>query len=345
MGKPRGTGALQEVVASRRLGNVEIIRFAAAALVVFFHLHQRYENDFGLLPELNSAMGVFGSGGVDIFFVISGFVIGMNIANRNVTSKTFLTARVSRIVPTYWLLTCLAALLMLVFPSEFHRSFSWQQFLGSVTFSNQFFGFDLPIVVVGWTLNLEMIFYLLVGISLLIAPWLWMRYFIAAIGVYLTVLYGFADPVVFEFLFGFVVFMIYKKVKQSLLVGSLSMALSILGFILWFVGTKDVMPRWIHFGVPAFFLVLAAVSLPQINSGLIRKLGFASFSVYLTQWFTIPVFLRLVPAAQHSDLLVLLTLSISFAAVLMIGIFYSEFVDRRLYLGARKLFGLVYRSR
>ena len=62
---------------------------------------------------------LFGQAGVDIFFVISGFIMWVTTHDRRTTPLQFLTNRIVRIVPLYWLLTLAVAAACLIAPSLF----------------------------------------------------------------------------------------------------------------------------------------------------------------------------------------------------------------------------------
>ena len=86
------------------LNSLQILRFIAAACVANYHI------------AFN-----FGTFGVDIFFVLSGFVIALVTLDKK-DPKLFLINRISRIVPLYWLLTCLLLILILAKPQLVHES-------------------------------------------------------------------------------------------------------------------------------------------------------------------------------------------------------------------------------
>ena len=86
------------------LNSLQILRFIAAACVINWHI-----------------TWTFGSFGVDIFFVLSGFVIALVVYNKR-EPGLFLINRVSRIIPIYWLLTSLLLILILVKPQIIHET-------------------------------------------------------------------------------------------------------------------------------------------------------------------------------------------------------------------------------
>ena len=159
--------------------NIQALRFFAAFSVVFAHLQISRYSGIGIKPDL-FAIGAFG---VDIFFVISGFIMafvsnGMKDSNIQ-NSVEFFIKRVFRVVPLYWMFTFVAYILAFMsiscptnltvcpwYLSENYNfaktSFDW--LLQSLTFTNWTRG---PIYSVGWTLIYEFWFYVLFSICLL----------------------------------------------------------------------------------------------------------------------------------------------------------------------------------
>jgi peptidoglycan/LPS O-acetylase OafA/YrhL len=148
---------------------IQYLRGVAAMMVAVFHLSSqmpRMGYDGPWLPGLSS--------GVDIFFVISGFIMWVTTSGRPVTPIAFWRRRIVRIVPLYWLVTTLMVVLMFVAPHALQSS----RFAAAHVVSSYFFlpaphpvthGLD-PVVVPGWTLNYEMFFYLVFGLFLFAGP-------------------------------------------------------------------------------------------------------------------------------------------------------------------------------
>lgn len=140
---------------------VQVLRVIAALLVVITH------SSFYTHERLNPEMQIWRTGaiGVDIFFIISGFV--MMATARSFTSapggwKLFASRRLLRIVPMYWLATTVKLVTMLLIPSMIlHANLSPWTIFSSYTFlpSTNIDGRFEPLLGVGWTLIFEMFFY------------------------------------------------------------------------------------------------------------------------------------------------------------------------------------------
>ena len=156
---------------------VQILR-AVAALMVVWH-HGRHE--IGLL----AARGAGGPlapetllpwwAGVDLFFVISGFVIvhaSRSLAGMPGARGRFLAHRIARVVPLYWLTTLLYLAVALAAPGLLGEAGALARDPGYVAASFLFWpmarpdGSLQPLYGLGWTLNAEMFFYFLFALGL-----------------------------------------------------------------------------------------------------------------------------------------------------------------------------------
>jgi len=145
--------------APERFYHVQQLRAIAALMVVFYHARMPH------YPLWNGHE--FGTLGVDLFFVISGFVIYW-VTRRETSFRRYLLRRLVRIVPLYWILTCLMAVAVLLVPQMFKQTvFELPHFLKSLAFvptSNPSRPDEVtPLLTPGWTLNYEMFFYLTFG--------------------------------------------------------------------------------------------------------------------------------------------------------------------------------------
>lgn len=156
---------------------VQFLRGVAALLVCFFHMK-------GILVFEGIPVGkyLFGSGsvGVPIFFMISGFI--MVITTRNGDSSlryvgNFYLKRAIRIIPIYFILTLL--FISALGDLNIYLSTFFDRLIAGVLFIPTYINhvgpsYGMPPLKVGWSLNYEIFFYLLLGLSLLAGKYRWL---------------------------------------------------------------------------------------------------------------------------------------------------------------------------
>jgi exopolysaccharide production protein ExoZ len=142
-----------------------------AAIAVVIH------HNFWIMRERLGAAGwsgsfQIGSTGVDIFFVISGFVMALSVSSSRPSPYEFIQNRIVRIVPLYWVATAIVAILsfagLMVIGCP---QISWHRILSSLAFLPlQGSGGSIsdPVLFVGWSLKYEMMFYVGFALSLLL---------------------------------------------------------------------------------------------------------------------------------------------------------------------------------
>lgn len=150
-----------------RIYQIDLFRFLAAISVLFYHyLFRGYAADN--LSNLNfSEIGDFfkyGYLGVDIFFIISGFVISLSIKDRSLIN--FFISRISRLYPIYWVSVLLTFVVIISFGAPRYTA-DIKQFIFNLTMFQNYIGIE-NIDGVYWTLFIEMKFYIFVIGSYLI---------------------------------------------------------------------------------------------------------------------------------------------------------------------------------
>jgi exopolysaccharide production protein ExoZ len=147
---------------------IQALRFVAALLVVATHA-TLYTSE-----RLDSSLPVwhFGEVGVDLFFVVSGFVMMVStqsLVARRDGWRTFALRRIVRIVPMYWIATTIKLLALVAVPGAvLHAALDPGKTVLSYFFlpSRNIDGDVQPLLAVGWTLTFEMFFYAVFALAL-----------------------------------------------------------------------------------------------------------------------------------------------------------------------------------
>lgn len=161
-----------------RFHEIDLLRFLAAFGVLLFHYTFRISGpDKGIpvrFPELGSVFK-YGYLGVELFFIISGFVVLLTALDRN--AREFVVSRVTRLYPAYWTCVTLTSAAILLIGGG-HYSIALSQYLVNLTMLQEFFHIA-PIDGVYWTLTIELKFYLLVFLLVLTSQVHRLQYFLA----------------------------------------------------------------------------------------------------------------------------------------------------------------------
>ncbi len=295
--------------------SIQHLRALAALSVALFHACQWSRIDFSI-----------GAAGVDLFFVISGFVMWTVTAGRDPTPLAFLRRRVIRVAPLYWLVTLALVAGALAFPQRFPEV---EPRVDHVLLSLAFIqhmnpdGQPFPVLPPGWTLNYEAVFYLVFA-SCLILP---VRRRIAALTMALVLLSiaGFAwppgyvmllNPMFLQFLAGvWLARLAQERLLPERAIGWLLLGLGLTLFLLlWLSAIDPDLWRPMIWGLPAVLVVAGAVSV-ESDGGWpawrwLGLLGDASYSIYLTHTLTIGA-LAMTIGAWNPPLFVPLALAVA----------------------------------
>lgn len=288
--------------------NLHLLRAIAALAVVYFHA----TSEAGLNLPIN-----VGRHGVDVFFVISGFIIAYIGAR---TPERFFVRRLIRIVPFYWAAT-LAVFGAAALAPHLLRSTRADavQLLCSLFFipRETAYAGTVPTLVLGWSLNYEMYFYVVFALALAVAPRrapIVCSLAIAAVAVAIGAsgishpsVRFYARPLVFEFTFGVCVYYLFAAAEHHL---EWLAARPSLRWGLWCVALGAVaaigleeyhatfgLPRFLVAGVPALLLVLSALLLERAygvsaSSPAVFLVGESSYILYLIHPYVIYGLLR-----------------------------------------------------
>lgn len=312
---------------------VQYLRAIAAALVVFVHLQEQLQRAGHSIP-----LALYGSAGVDIFFVISGFVMWHTSQDHHRTLD-FYYRRIIRIVPLYWALTSVVVAMLLWTPSLVRSgSFDWAHVVASYFFvpmahpvaTESMF----PVLIPGWTLNYEMFFYLIFGLALLLPrskrlaalciafAALAAAYFVVPREMTAAAFY--TDPIILEFLLGILLGALCGRGAK--LSGRTATLLIVAGAIL--ILCRFDVHRFVRDGIGAAMIVYGAVLFemgrPVRRRPALMLLGDASYSLYLSHALVLSglfqIMNRIVPVGTIAGAIVYLlaAVTVSVAAAILL---------------------------
>lgn len=159
---------VMEVSTSKsRFSEIDILRFIAVVMVILFHYTFRgyAADDMSIMPyPLLAPIFKYGRLGVNLFFIISGFVIMMTISKGDFWD--FLASRVSRLYPAFWFCCTLTFFAMITFGGTRYSATFTQYILNMILLGHIFY--VIPIDGVYWSLSAEINFYTLISIIILL---------------------------------------------------------------------------------------------------------------------------------------------------------------------------------
>lgn len=285
-----------------KLRSVQALRALAAFLVIFDHF-PRLENK--LFPNgLMHGFGAAGAIGVDLFFVISGFIMvstSWKAFGAAGASSRFLTRRVLRIYPPYWAALLAFLAIGAIVPSSLA--------VGPMTFDSVFTSIFLiphaggPLLFLAWTLECELYFYCVFAIALHFARerlgliftiWcaLTLGFNIAAHWTNLTIVQFLGNPLTLEFLGGGLVgYLVVEKrafAPRTILSVGIVLAAAVALYSSQFDGFGSLNLTWFRVlaaGPAMMLIVYGATTLEQQAQfsppAVVVAIGDASYSMYL----------------------------------------------------------------
>lgn len=289
--------------AGQTLNLVQLLRGVASLLVVLLHTTGAVRDNFH--TEFLGGFFDFGGSGVDIFFVLSGFIITYT-SRKSLSSSgnflSFLKRRFVRIYPVYWIIISALLVVQVVMPSFYrtHYEFTAPNLLSTYLL----FPGHVMVNGVSWTLSYELFFYFLFSIAflvrdkkaLLIASIVFLCSIIVltAAGIvtessnpWLKLVFY---PMNTEFFMGIAAALIIPKMSSKLSVpfiiaGSICFLAAGIASNNGYYIVANAFNRVIFFGIPSFFIITGIVSFElsrKVNlHSVLVSLGEASYTLYL----------------------------------------------------------------
>lgn len=296
---------------SNLLRSVQALRGLAALSVMFFHFRWNLNSTY---PGIGDMLFGWGATGVDLFFLISGFVITLS-AKKTVPgvrgALNFLKGRALRILPAYYIILLITFFLSGAM-STFHYPDKTLNFISALIFqpiyqyNGPFYLDDSGMYGIRWTLNYELYFYIIVGL-LIAVPFrkltTWLFFFATLIVIPLVGFNCFTfspegyqtgvaqlnfvtNPMIFLFIAGVFIGLLYPLLSRlnGVMMVCLLAASFTMTFVLFrngmFVGHGLLSSGWLY-----FLILMTAIGSEKIIGKYIPefliRLGDISFSLYL----------------------------------------------------------------
>ncbi|TCT91864.1 peptidoglycan/LPS O-acetylase OafA/YrhL [Gibbsiella quercinecans] len=269
-------------------------------MVVIYHAEIKGEQyQVGSLSSFH--IGYFG---VDLFFIISGFIMCYTTYNKNIAFTGFMFSRIRRILPLYWLMSFAALFIYLIKPGLVNSS-------GGVTSIWASFSLipngDRYLVSNGWTLSYEFWFYFIFGLALFFPK----KYNLFIVGSLILCMMTIGNTVkpdnefikfitnnlLFEFLLGVISFYILrcKKLSKGIYLFLILISLLSLLYQNLYGVINNYFGRSFYAGIPMCMLFIGFVGLEkffisqhtQKVFSFLEMLGNSSYSLYLSHGFVL----------------------------------------------------------
>lgn len=294
-----------------RFHSIQYLRGLAALMVVFTHLKEDLNGAFGI-PDIGSKLFSHGIFGVDLFFIISGFIIHQSTLKKEHSKPlTFIVRRVFRIYPVF--VFCVFAFIAIAPGSPQPVDLAKGLMFIPLNFdaSAPFFGYNF--LYPAWTLTYELLFYSIFVIAICISHE--KRGLIASIAISACVImlqlisnkavnFDFssvltypqgifkllASPMLIEFIYGIVISVAITKIKLSRPFYVTLSAISFIAFIVLFNSGVSNYHGPFNYGLAAVSIIISGLALERSallpNIRLLDRLGDISYSLYLSHIIT-----------------------------------------------------------
>jgi peptidoglycan/LPS O-acetylase OafA/YrhL len=340
---------LQSQKNDANIESIQIMRGIASILVILLHISikgAQYGN--GALQGFS-----IGGSGVDLFFIISGYIMCASTNNRELNFGQFMLHRVRRIIPLYWLTTTLAWVIFLVKPEVVNSSGGETSIWASYTLAPTGARF---LNANGWTLTYEFIFYILFGLAIhkgtykamLVSSVLLLALVVAGLVIpYNQVTFNILTAnLSLEFIYGMGCFYLFNRkiIKPNTAPGlglCIAGALLLAAEAVFKVPNQELDRGWL-WGIPMLLVFTGFLSLEGFIKGstagmkkLLLALGNSSYSLYLFHPFTLSA-TAIMLKRMHMDGSPYLFAVVLFTVTVMAGYLVYLYVERPLVAVSKK---------
>ncbi len=325
-----------------KISNIQILRGIAVLMVVFSHISQTL-NQYEL--ELNSQyISYFGSLGVDIFFIISGFimvVVTQNKFKNYLNVKNFLFSRFSRIYPLYWIYAFTA-----FFISVGDLNYRFIETLFLLPQKN-------TVLAVAWSLIYELYFYLIFALFMLFISERFLLLVSISWGIIMMLFFHFTNidneyfkvatsPLILEFIIGIIIANYYLKLNNNIYISFIILFFHIVIIYIFkqiFIINSFWFGYFIEHSLVASFIVFVFLMFKDGSSYLnksIEYIGDISYGIYLSHIFQLIVLVKVFNYFEITNIyFIIFTMLIS---VLIYGVISYKYIEKPLILFTRKLY-------
>jgi exopolysaccharide production protein ExoZ len=316
------------------------LRGLAALSVVTYHAFQWIDDRFWV-----------GAAGVDVFFVVSGFIIWTVGSDDEASPGVFFWRRLTRVAPAYWFATAVVIALALLWPTLLRQvTLSPAHIALSLAFVQHIDprGLPFPVLPPGWSLDYEAVFYGLFTLVLFAPAPARFRLLLAGLGA--VIAFGVLDPPAYYLganmmllQFGAGAWLARRRELGRRIPPDIGAALAAIGFVLLaaqgLTGLRSDLWRPLLWGVPAAMIVAGAVALEPLRTirppRALLRLGDASFAIYLCHFVTVAIAARLIGVAPTWRFV-----PIAVALSLVTGLVGHRWVEKPLIAACRAIPGL-----
>jgi exopolysaccharide production protein ExoZ len=320
---------------------LQALRGLAALSVVTYHAFQWIDDRLWV-----------GAAGVDVFFVISGFIIWTVASADEAHPAVFFWRRLTRVAPAYWVATGAVILVAALWPTLMRQvTLSPAHIALSLAFLQHIDprGLPFPVLPPGWSLNYEAVFYLLVTLVLLAPAPLRFRLILSALA--LVIAFGVLDPPAYYLganmmmlQFGAGVWLARRQQLGGRTPPWFGAGLAVAGVALLaamgLTGLRSDLWRPILWGAPAAMIVAGALALEPLRRlappKLLLALGDASYAIYLCHFVAVALAAAALGVGRPW-----LFVPAAVLASLAAGLAFHRLVERPLIRAARALPGLL----